>query len=201
MEYKVRYLDHELLEVVGAMNGTHARDIAQDVTERRTGLVSHFTAQTYQVTLLDPRPSPEPIFTEAMARGVQLADGEVTWDRDAQAWAIHGVPVPTWMDANAPVQGKTMFMVATRGVDTTKRVQQVQITTARFVLADNVVDAINAIAMFEDQGKYGVPEIVREGALTFARYPDEAGFRFVACTSAVNDRLRIADVTGAVITA
>lgn len=201
MDIKVRFLDHETLEVTGAVNGTHARDVAQDVTERRTGLVSHFTGQTYKVTLLDPRPSPEPIFSEAMARGVQLSDGEVEWDREVQAWAIHGVAVPSWLGENAPVKDKVMFMVATRNVDTTKRVHQVQVETARFVLADNVVDAINAIAMFEDQGKFGVPEVAREGALTFARYPDAVGFRFVACTSHVNDRLRIADVTGAVITA
>lgn len=202
MEIKTRFLDHETLEVTGADNGTHARDIAQDVTERRTGLVSHFTGQTYKVTLLDPRPSPEPIFAEARARGVILSDGEVEWDHEAQTYAIHGIPIRSWMGQNAPVKDKVLFMVATRRVDGTGRVVQVQIETARHVLADNVVDAINALAMFEDQGRHGVPVIgSRQGALAFARYPDQNEYRFVACTSHVNERLRIADVTGAVITA
>lgn len=201
MEIKTRFLDHETLEVTGVFNGSHAREVAERVSQRRTGMVSMFTGTQYKVELLDPRPSPEPIFAEARARGVILTDGEVEWDSEADAYAIHGVPIPSWMGENAPVKDKVMFMVATRTVDTSKRVQQVQIETARFVLADNVVDAINAIAMFEDQGEFGAPEIAREGALTFARYPDAAGFRFVACTSHVNDRLRIADVSGAVITA
>lgn len=201
MEIKTRFLDHETLEVTGAVNGTQARDVAQDVTERRTGLVSHFTGQTYKVTLLDPRPSAEPIFSEAMARGVKLTDEEVEWDHQAQAWMVHGVTIPEhWLAANAPVN-KTMFMVAARTTDAGTGVQRVQIETARYVVADNVVAAIEAMAMFTDRGEFGAVEFQREGALTFAGYPGTTSPRFVACTSHVNQRLRIADPIGAVITA
>lgn len=202
MEIKTRFLDHETLEVTGAVNGSEARGVAQKVTERRTGLVSHFIGLTYKVTLLDPRPSPEPIFTEAMARGVQLSDGEVQWNNEAQAWMIHGVDIPShWLNENAPVANKTMFMVAARTMDMSTGIQRVQIDAARYVVADNVVDAIEAMAMFLDRGEHGTPVVEREGALTFAGYPGTTVPRFVACTSHANDRLRIADPSGAVITA
>jgi len=210
MPVTTRYVDDDTLEIVGAIDGFHARDVAQDLTERITFSISQHGEQTYRVTLGNPRPAATSIYREARARGVHLDDGDVVWNRHAQRWIIDGRDAGAWLDAHTPA--KIMFVVAARTIDKSGRWQQVTIQEARYVLADNAVDAIKALALFADGVEVGELEIQTEGALTFAAYKGTSALtfgvyggtsapRFVACTSETNKRLMIADPTGAVITA
>jgi len=195
-------LSDVMIKVMGAVDADHARSLVREDTKRDVRGVTRMDKGVFHVELGLPMESPSPIYAEAKARGVILHPGDVVWDQTALAWTIEGMDPAEWLDAMAPVQQKVMYMVAARvPVDPDSRVQQVQIETARHVLADNVVDAINALSMFLDGTQFGVPVIERQNALTYARYPGTVTPRFVACTGAVNQRLRIADVTGAVITA
>lgn len=52
MEISIKELSPTLMEVTGAVNGTHARVLVMEATGKQTGLVSLFTGQTYKVEVL-----------------------------------------------------------------------------------------------------------------------------------------------------
>lgn len=189
-----------IVRVTGASTADEARQAIRDGHKREPKMVTNMDHGVYHVELGVPTVSPAPIYAEARARGIRLDHGDVQWDDQEQAWTIDGMEPTDWLDSMAPTE-KVTFMVATRSVDPTRRVRQVRIETARLVIADNVVDAIKAVAMYEDRVDGSDVAITREGALTFAGYPGSEQHRFLACTREVNQRLKIAEITGALLTA
>lgn len=193
-------LSEHVTRVVGAADESVAAKTVREHIKREPVAVAKTDDGVHHVEMGPPTVSPFPIYAEARARGIQLDHDDVQWDHDEAAWTIDGMAPGDWLDAMAPSQ-KVTFMVATRGIDTTRKVRQVRIETARLVIADNVVDAIKAVAQYDDGVEGADVVIQREGALTFAGYPGTETHRFLACTSEVNRRLSIAEITGAVLTA
>jgi hypothetical protein len=189
-----------IVRVSGASTPDEARQAIREHQKREPKMVTAMDHGVYHVELGTPTVSPAPIYAEARARGMRLDHDDVQWDSDEQAWTIDGMEPSEWLDAMAP-SDKVTYMVATRVMDHTRKVAQVRIENARYVIADNVVDAIKAVAQYEDHVEGSDVVIQREGALTFAGYPGTETHRFLACTSEVNRRLKIAEITGALLTA
>lgn len=200
MDTTMRRISPLIISVYHAVDEGHAAHVVRDQYKREAKAIVLMDTGVYHVEVGPPTESPFWVYAEARARGIQLDHDDVQWDDVARGWMIDGMEPTDWLDAMAPTE-KVTFMVATRSIDPTRKVRQVRIETARLVIADNVVDAIKAVALYEDRVDGSDVAITREGALTFAGYPGSEEHRFLACTREVNQRLKIAEITGALLTA
>lgn len=198
-------LSDDVVRVAGTIAARRAAEAAAAETLREPLTITPTDDAVHHVYLGPPTVSPEPIFNEARARGMELPHDAVEWDNAQCAWTIDGMDPTDWLDAMSPVEDHTMYVVIARDMKVIDGLSTVVIDAARYVLAPDVMAAITGMAQFLDAIEYvdhgGAPEhVATEGALTFAAYPGASAPRFLACTAADNRALMLADPHGAVLT-